>query len=150
MTPPTKQIETVWSNAIKQIDTMIKRHMMDVARKWQHRYPNHTIRWLDAMGMAGFQINGEWIAKPDHLAGKRIWGSGQKSRSQPEVFQTYEDVYSSGERALHRILAPLFDVMGWYADMVDNCGQQVGCREFQIGPRSAREELARKKLGLDK
>ena len=118
------RIDSIHSQAFKLIDD----HMRSIACQWQLKYPNHSIKFMDAMGVTGWLIDGEWIRVPD-WNGRMLWSADSTAR--PSKHVSYEDTYTDSERARHQILKPLFDAMEWYADKADQFGVAI---EFEYKP----------------
>lgn len=117
MEPPTDRVKTIWEKALADIAKLIRQHMIEVARKWQKQFPKRQVRFVDAMGVAGFLIDGEWIEIPQKYAHAH---HPSASVGFPETW-----TYTSGEQHKHFLLMPLFDAMEWYATMMDECDDMI-------------------------
>jgi hypothetical protein len=120
MEPPTDRVKTIWETALADISKLIEQHMIHVAREWQKQFPKRQVRFMDAMGVAGFLIDGEWVEIPQKYAHLHPQGTN---------FDTWN--YSSGEQHKHFLLMPLFDAMEWYATMMDECDDMISV-EFTL------------------
>lgn len=57
VTEATEEFDKVrekWSSAIRA-------YLISTAMVWQKKHPKRTVRWLDAMGVYGFQVDGNWV-----------------------------------------------------------------------------------------
>lgn len=120
MQPPTDHVKSIWTTALERIERVIETHMTAVAREWQTNFPKRQIRFMDAMGMAGFLLDGEWVEIPQKYA--------HRINQQATVWS-----YTSGEQHKHMLLMPLFDAMEWYATMMDECDDMISV-EFTLEP----------------
>ena len=124
MPPPTDHIKSIWTVALEHIERIIETHMITVAREWQAQFPKRQVRFVDAMGMAGFLVDGEWVEIPQKY-------SHDLRPRRATNFTTWG--YTSGERHKHMLLMPLFDAMEWYATMIDECENVISV-EFILEP----------------
>lgn len=124
MQPPTDHIKRIWTTTLERIEHLIEMHMMTVARDWQAQFPKRQVRFVDAMGMAGFLIDGEWVEIPQKY-------SLDLHPRRATNFTTWG--YTSGERHKHTLLMPLFDAMEWYATMISTCENVINI-EFTLEP----------------
>ena len=88
----------------------IKYALMEGVQEWQETNPNHTVKFIEAMGLGGFYVDGVFI---------------------DEILQKCYGVYSF--KRLNRVLEPLFELHFWYADIADEVGITV---EFEVPARS--------------
>ncbi len=83
--------------------------LMEGVQEWQETNPNHTVKFMDAMGLCGFYVDGIFI---DDIL-RKCWG-----------------VYSF--KRFDRVLEPLFELHLWYVDIADRFGITV---EFEVPAR---------------
>lgn len=130
------EIEALLRTTLHTIEGIATEYLTYVAYTWQQRCPRRTVEFMDAMGQAGFLIDDKWVEVPEFLTGRQVW---RGCAPWGQVYQPYEEIYTSGEQAKHALLAPLLNAMEWYADVLDdNCISNLVGVNFKLEPQAMR------------
>ena len=122
----TKSLETLQSEIeerhkshTEDMESYIEEGLREVGYKWQLQYPKRSIRFMDAMGMAGWLVllKNEW-----------------------EWITELVDTYHPHVDAYEKIFAELLDSYEWYADMSDLT--QICIGDIELEPLQDSMDLA--------
>ena len=113
------EIETEHELHEEAMTTLIETGLAEAGYEWQVRYPKRSLKFMDAMGFAGWMV---W------LKGEWVWVT--------ELVDTYHPHVNVYEK----IFAGLLDSYEWYADVSDLT--QICIGDLELTPLQNSVDLA--------
>ena len=113
------EIETEHETHLEAMENLIEEGLREVGYEWQVQHPKRSIRFVDAMGYAGWMVllKGEW-----------------------EWVTELVDTYHPHAATYEQIFAGLMDSYEWYADVSDLT--QICIGEIDLTPLQDSIDLA--------